>query len=62
MRNVVDGLIGEVFARCRENRTGELADYIPELAAVAPDSFALCIATSDGYVYESGATAASSGM
>ncbi|MBP1158449.1 glutaminase [Rhodococcus sp. PvR044] len=54
MRNVVDGLIGEVFARCRENRTGDLADYIPELAAVAPDSFSLCIATSDGYVYESG--------
>ncbi|MFD4183133.1 glutaminase A [Rhodococcus sp. NPDC058514] len=54
MRNVVDGLIGEVFALCRENRAGELADYIPELAAVDPDSFSLCIATSDGYVYESG--------
>lgn len=54
MSNVVDSLIGEVFALCRENRAGELADYIPELAEVAPDSFSLCIATSDGYVYESG--------
>ncbi|MBJ8345086.1 glutaminase A [Antrihabitans sp. YC2-6] len=54
MRNVVDGIIAEVFALCAENRAGALADYIPELAAVEADGFALCIATADGYVYESG--------
>jgi len=56
MSTVVDALIGKVFAATRENRRGELADYIPELAAVAPDSFGICIATVDGFVYEVGDT------
>ncbi|MFC0447118.1 glutaminase A [Rhodococcus jostii] len=56
MSTVVDALIGKVFTETRKNRGGELADYIPELAAVAPDSFGICIATVDGYVYEVGDT------
>lgn len=56
MRNVVDGLIAAVYKECLDNRDGSLADYIPELTAVLPDSFGICIATSDGYVYEVGAT------
>lgn len=35
---------------------GALADYIPELAGVDPDGFALSLSSADGYVYESGAT------
>ncbi|MFE3291225.1 glutaminase A [Rhodococcus sp. NPDC059234] len=54
MRNVVDAIIGQVFALCRDNRAGALADYIPELAAVPADEFSLCLATSDGFVYEAG--------
>ena len=52
MSTVVDALIGKVFAATRENRGGELDDYIPELAAFAPESFGFCIATVDGYVFE----------
>ena len=33
---------------------GALADYIPELAAVDPDGFALSLSSADGYIYESG--------
>ena len=33
---------------------GVVADYIPELAKAAPDSFGICIVTADGYVYEVG--------
>jgi glutaminase len=33
---------------------GNVADYIPELARVDPDSFGICIATHDGFVYEVG--------
>ncbi len=33
---------------------GKVADYIPELRHVDPDSFGICIATHDGYVYEVG--------
>ncbi len=56
MRTVVDTIIGEVFERCRGNRDGALADYIPELAQVSPDTFSLCVATADGHVYEVGAS------
>ena len=34
--------------------TGEVATYIPELAKVDPDQFAICLATTDGHVYEVG--------
>lgn len=54
MPNVVDDIVAEVAALCRENRDGAVADYIPELASVPADEFALCIATTDGFVYESG--------
>ncbi|KAA0023415.1 glutaminase A [Antrihabitans cavernicola] len=56
MPNVVDGFIAAVYDECLRNRDGALADYIPELDAVEPDSFGICIATSDGYVYEVGDT------
>jgi glutaminase len=35
---------------------GAVADYIPELAAVDPDSFGICVATHDGHLYEIGDT------
>ena len=35
-------------------RGGEVATYIPQLATVDPDQFAICIATTDGRVYEVG--------
>ena len=54
MRNVVADLIEDVFEQCRHDTSGSVADYIPELAAVDPDGFALCVATSDGYVYAVG--------
>ncbi len=41
-------------ARLKENRDGALADYIPELAAVDPDSFGLAIATVDGKLHTIG--------
>lgn len=51
---VVARLIDEVYQLCRTDTSGELADYIPELAAVQPDSFGICLATADGQVYGSG--------
>ncbi|WP_245663026.1 glutaminase A [Nocardia inohanensis] len=51
---VVARLIDEVYELCRSDTSGTLADYIPELAAVQPDSFGICLATADGRVYGSG--------
>nr|WP_216893082.1 glutaminase A [Nocardia alni] len=48
------GIVADVYELCATERSGELADYIPELAAVQPDSFALCLATADGKIYAIG--------
>ena len=53
---VVAGMLDEVYAICRDDTSGAPADYIPELAAVAPDSFGLCLATADGLIYQVGDT------
>ncbi|WP_245672336.1 glutaminase [Nocardia anaemiae] len=48
------GIVTDVHHSCRADNSGELADYIPELAAVQPDSFGLCQATADGRVHGTG--------
>ncbi len=48
-----------VYAKCLPLNHGAVADYIPELAAVDPDQFGICIATADGAIYEAGDSQAS---
>jgi glutaminase len=43
-----------LLARYAGLRDGAVASYIPQLATVDPDQFAICIATTDGRVYEVG--------
>lgn len=43
-----------LHARYAGLRDGSVASYIPQLATVDPDQFAICIATTDGRVYEVG--------
>lgn len=50
--------LNRLYSRHRPNQSGQLASYIPELAAVDPDQFALAFATTDGFVYEVGDTGA----
>ncbi len=50
--------LNQLYSRHRPNQSGQLASYIPELAAVDPDQFALAFATTDGFVYEVGDTGA----
>ncbi len=47
-----------LYERHRSDKSGQLASYIPDLARVPPDSFAIAFATTDGYVYEVGDGAA----
>jgi glutaminase len=45
-----------LHTRFRDLRDGHVATYIPELAKADPDWFGICIATTDGRVYEVGDT------
>jgi glutaminase len=54
MKSLVQEYIDGLYRDLTGERAGSVADYIPELAVVDPDSFAICLATSDGYVYEAG--------
>ncbi|WP_442945606.1 glutaminase A [Nocardia sp. SSK8] len=53
---VVAGILDEVYAVHRADTSGAPADYIPELAAVDPDAFGLCLSTADGLIYRVGET------
>lgn len=44
----------QAYEHCEGLRGGALADYIPELARVAPDSFGLALATKTGRIYAVG--------
>jgi glutaminase len=54
MESLVQQYIDGIYRDLIGERSGSVADYIPELSRVDPDSFAICLATSDGYVYEAG--------
>ncbi len=54
VKSLVQDYIDGVYRDLTGERSGSVADYIPELARVDPDSFAICLATTDGYVYEAG--------
>jgi glutaminase len=47
-------ILEDVYQRSLAQRDGALADYIPELAKAAPDSFGLALATAHGKLYSVG--------
>ncbi len=54
MRSLVLEYLDEVYRELSGDTSGSVADYIPELAIVDPESFAICLCTNDGYLYEAG--------
>jgi glutaminase len=48
MESLVQQYIDGIYRDLIGERSGSVADYIPELSRVDPDSFAICLATSDG--------------
>lgn len=54
MKSPIQAHLEHLHARYAGLRTGEVATYIPELAKADPSGFAICIATTDGQVYEVG--------
>lgn len=58
MGGLVQQYLDQIHAEHAETNEGALASYIPELAAVDPSGFGVTLSSSDGYIYESGDTAA----
>ncbi|EYT62665.1 glutaminase [Dietzia sp. UCD-THP] len=54
MKTPVPDYLQEIRDLCSTGAGGHLADYIPELAAVDPDRFAVSACTMDGVVYTAG--------
>ena len=54
MKTPVPDYLQHVLTVCHDNDQGALADYIPELAAVDPNRFALALTTVDGTIYSTG--------
>src|SRR3954466_10789560 len=52
----IQDLLEQTFERHRGNSSGQLADYIPQLAAVDPEKFGIAVATADGALYTIGDT------
>ena len=50
LQKYLDALVKDL----RPLNSGSVATYIPELAKVAPDQFAVCMVTTDGHIYVSG--------
>lgn len=52
----IQSLLERLHERYATLREGQVATYIPELAKADPDRFGICLATTDGRVYEAGDT------
>lgn len=56
MHSPVDDYLAAVHAAHLPDRSGRVADHIPEMAEVDHDGFGICLATVDGHLYEVGDT------
>lgn len=54
MRPLIPEYLDSVLRNCEADRSGELADYIPELAQADPERFGMALTTVDGSVYRAG--------
>ncbi|UAK38614.1 glutaminase A [Gordonia bronchialis] len=54
MASHVGGYLRHIMDTCAQNRSGQVADYIPELAAVDPDGYGLSLCVHDGHTYSCG--------
>jgi glutaminase len=50
----IDQMLLDIYERARPLQEGQLADYIPELANVPPNSFGIALATTKGKVHSIG--------
>lgn len=52
----IDKAVEDLHRKLANDRSGEVATYIPELGRANPDWFGVCVVTADGKTYEAGDT------
>jgi len=52
----IKDIIQSIYVKIKENQKGKVADYIPQLASVNPDLFAISICSTAGEIFELGDT------
>ena len=52
--SLIQSALFEIYREYRENFSGNIAGYIPELAKINPALFGIALATADGEIYEAG--------
>ena len=50
----IPAVLDQIYRACLPERSGEIAEYIPELSEVDPEKLAIAIATTDGKYYPVG--------
>ncbi|WP_221932424.1 glutaminase A [Carboxylicivirga sp. M1479] len=56
---LLEKIINDAYEQYKDDKTGEVADYIPELAKVDSELFGICVITVDGKVFSVGNVEAS---
>ncbi|MEW6144684.1 MAG: glutaminase A [Thermodesulfobacteriota bacterium] len=56
VKSPIQAYLERLHAKCSKLQDGQIATYIPELSKADPNWFGICIATTDGRVYEVGDT------
>jgi glutaminase len=51
---MIESILRDIYTRCRDDESGDVASYIPALAAVDPNEFGVAIVTTTGDVYQAG--------
>lgn len=60
MKSPIQEYLERLHEKYAELRDGEVATYIPELAKASSEWFGICVATTDGRIYEVGDTGSGS--
>lgn len=56
VKSPIQAYLQQLHAKCSKLQDGQIATYIPELSKADPNWFGICLATTDGRVYEVGDT------
>jgi len=52
--SIIKSLLTDIYEEVKNNKSGKVADYIPQLGKVSPDNFGISVCTVDGETFDIG--------